>query len=874
MNTLLESIFSSETSEFTALTATPPTIDFDDWPVTPAQVATLQASANAYYVTPPVSTHDEYEIEFDHSNTFWSCNDSFANAACGASIRQALAHLVDKITFTNLDPSVGTKSTPIDNAVPPSDGLLTPNPCGYDPLFPETNATTGNRCIVGTSASPNGGAAYNLAPGTPTGLCGTATAQAACAYPWMRGFGSPDFCAAADHLIAAGLAIGKDPTTCVLTGVNTSAVTSSPVNFFVRSDKPPRFRLGLGMSQTICALFTGSYTVGCTTTSGPTGSCIQTSTTSFPTGSILCVTEGSISAFPGFTTCKATGSGTTCTPLNNWWIYTAGFGLVFPFDSLIYSLYNSLFVSAPGPPCSSTITSSGAINYLYTCVALYDTWSSAMEVALCTSAVGDPTGSSNAIAGTCPGATGTCPTTPTACSAVSAGFQTEILGAQNVFSIPVYSPKNSFAYLAPPTGNSWIRTVNSVGAGTPNYFAWLNSWNANPVLPGTMRQGFASLTTSLNPYSAATVWDFQVIGNLYDSIYAQNPANNNQVIDWMTKSHSFVSNSGLGYTPPASTTISLRNDLRSDIFWHDGSKVTAFDVAFSYASLIANGRGPPVPITGITVVSPTRFDLNLQSTGPFTLTNIGGGTIIPGQLWYASSSGCPSSWSAVTSSALPFVTPTPPFVSVASVCLNTSGTLSSPRFDPLSTTGTANGKTVGFLDGSGPFVCETATLIGGGCSSTGLQNPPEGGTYTLTRLGCTVTSTGTTCATSPYFRSSTNLALWAWSGMTGSLSGDFLTASKVASCFLKAPGTSGCTHWQQGIGNPNGNGSTTGTIGLLVVTAVTRFFLVNWVAPNTWTDLTGIGSYPPILYEGSITLSPSSAVGCLSTFATGGGYDC
>src|SRR6266566_4550380 len=39
--------------------------------------------------------------------------------------------------------------------------------------------------------------------------------------------GSPDFCAAADHFIAAGLATGKSNSTCVLTGLTNAAQTQS-----------------------------------------------------------------------------------------------------------------------------------------------------------------------------------------------------------------------------------------------------------------------------------------------------------------------------------------------------------------------------------------------------------------------------------------------------------------------------------------------------------------------------------------------------------------------------------------------------------------------------------------------------------------------
>src|SRR5207249_10697321 len=61
-----------------------------------------------------------------------------------------------------------------------------------------------------------------------------------------------------------------------------------------------------------------------------------------------------------------------------------------------------------------------------------------------------------------------------------------------------------------------------------------------------------------------------------------------------------LSNSSLTYTPPRGppssqnptglpTVASFRFTLRSDMFFQDGRKVTAFDVAFSYLALKASG---------------------------------------------------------------------------------------------------------------------------------------------------------------------------------------------------------------------------------------------------------------------------------------------
>src|SRR2546427_6980946 len=244
----------------------------------------------------------------------------------------------------------------------------------------------------------------------------------------------------------------------------------------------------------------------------------------------------------------------------------------------------------------------------------------------------------------------------------------------------------------------------------------------------------------------------------------------------------------------------------------------------------------------------------------------------------------------------------------------------SPTFDPV-----ANG----LLIGSGPYTCESiggtshplVGTIGGGCSVDNTQYPPFGlNDFTLTRTGCTLTSTGTVCgvagSSSDYFRSSGALASYIWSGDIGSGSADFSKVLTVNSCHSASP-SANCPHWAQGIGNPGGTGSN--PVGLSQRLKVNSYKGVSWIGfatpqsagtqlilscspgytiPQTtitpctssnagWTSivLPGIGAYASTLYEvgsqitigttttSTSTLSPASAVGCATTYPNGG-YDC
>jgi hypothetical protein len=568
-------------------------------------------------------------------------------------------------------------------------------------------------------------------------------------------------------------------------------------------------------------------------------------------------------------------------------VYTAGYGSVFPFDSTLYGLYNSVFVENLGtldvPPCSSaSIPLNGANNYMFSCVPNYDSISSQMEFSSCVDTIGDPT------AGEVAPTFATCPGT-TKLSAVSAAYQAEDLFGRLALTIPIYSPSSQFGYLS-----NWSRVINSNGGGVPQYFTWLNARSPtnSPTTPGlssTFTQGFAAPTRSLNPYASSTFSDFETIGVIYDSIGSLNPLSNGQYFDYLASGHSTPCNTNLsapcdpahlGYAPPAGTVATIRFSLRPDIFWqsdsvgttHPARPLTSWDVRFSYLTLKSTGsfQGRVLsPMIDVHVLDKQTFDINLSAIGPFILFSITSPTIIPGRYWSSTCSG--ATWDAdVTGGAVP------------DTCMAVTSAMATISFDPLSTAPN-NGASTGVLIGSGPFECQSTGGIvgGGGCSSTGFQNPPGGGTYALTRFGCNQ-STGACNVpganpTSTYFRSDGNLALAIWSGTNGDSTHDLIVVSTAAFCFNKPVGTPGCGQWQRGIGNPG-----TGTpVNVGQVGAVIRFSEDgNWVSPFNWLPgiplaccsftsnaPLGIEGTTPVLYEGTVTLNPC-------TTDPINGYDC
>jgi ABC-type transport system substrate-binding protein len=808
MDTLIVKVYQDQLSEFNDLKNQ--AIDLTDWRL---DTGTRNAicTNTSFYCTSQITEKGYAEIEFMLDNNFWGISMNFGNDPSGQQLRQGIAHLIDKNVFSTSEPS--GPWTPIDNPLPANEAfggtpVTYPNPCLWD----QNNTQTGTGCATSTTGA--GGTAYHLAAATGNG-CGVSTAQTACTYKWQPAFGSTDFCAAADHFITAfrhglGITVTKD-SFCVLvppTGGWPAAVTGNIPQFFVRVDDPPRFDVGNSLVQEICALFTGAFTTG-------TGAC-----TTF-----LNYRGGTITSFPGFFT-STTGVS------KDWWIYTASFGGSFPFDSTLFFAYNSRFVSgvaADKPPCSSaSVPSPAAGNYYYLCNPAYDTASQSVEFP-----------ASGHLAD----------------SFIAATNSMDVFG-QNAFTIPLYTPSDTYGYLS-----NWSRVINSDGNGIPSAlgqntgFSWLNGYTATPstglngcptTAPLCMRQGFKQPTRSLTPYASTTAWDTYFLNNIYDSLGQSNPANVGQLFDWLTISTQELSNTQLNYIPPGCTSQTVcgaggtvdtfRFTLRNDVFFHDNRKVTAWDAQFSFASGFSNGAffysglAPMVCTTpgncadGVTVLSPTQFDVHVSQHGPFTQLFLAENWIIPGRYWSANCAG--SAWDSAVAAG-----------NVPASCMTTN--LANSGEDALAS---------GILVGSGPFKCASPST----CSSTSSQTVPPGGTYTLTRFG--IGHPPGSSVTDSYFRSSGALALYLWSGNTGDPTGDSINFSRVAACFGQAVGTTGCAHWQKGLGNPG-----TGTvIGGIQASIVLRFVFVNFVSPfNAATSPPqGMVTFPPAtLYEGSATLN-------------------
>jgi len=145
--------------------------------------------------------HGYFEIQFNLATILWGIPQSYGNSAAGQELRQGIAHLFNKQSFTaNNAACLNIACVPDDQAIPvctttagcTNGGLPAANPCGWDTKY----AQTGGNCVVGAP----GGTSYNCSLST---ACPTGTLTGTTNFPWQAAIGSPDFCAAAQHFIQA-----------------------------------------------------------------------------------------------------------------------------------------------------------------------------------------------------------------------------------------------------------------------------------------------------------------------------------------------------------------------------------------------------------------------------------------------------------------------------------------------------------------------------------------------------------------------------------------------------------------------------------------------------------------------------------------------
>src|SRR5256885_7441671 len=123
-------------------------VDSEDWPLTATQqgASTVNCGGSTTIIcSAPVPDHGYFEIGFNLANVLWGVPMQYGNSAAGVELRQGIAHLINKQSFTaNNAACLGVACVPNDQPIPvctisvgcTNGGLYAANPCGWDTKYP------------------------------------------------------------------------------------------------------------------------------------------------------------------------------------------------------------------------------------------------------------------------------------------------------------------------------------------------------------------------------------------------------------------------------------------------------------------------------------------------------------------------------------------------------------------------------------------------------------------------------------------------------------------------------------------------------------------------------------------------------------------
>jgi hypothetical protein len=637
----------------------------------------------------------------------------------GTLVRQAMAHLLNKIQFNLAPPISGLAAC--DDIFAATSQVVKLNPtdangfgtCNPASSIPPTNTlpvpVLNEECSSGVitvtgqikSCSPSAAYLLNNTVVSAGQLWWANGAVGATGYP-----STSDIQAACNYLVAAGFALTTGATCTDVANAATGTVarpgyahliTTAQEVTYIRTH-PPRKAFGQIIADSLNFLFGTANNGAVLGAPGTTVACA--------------INYGFKSAAPGCTPAYYTISeianlifGDGLSP-DGWGLYTAGYNLTPTPDGNFYGILHSQFASTF---CGGIVADFPG-DYTFYCDPLFDTYAAAGEFS---ANFGD---------------------------AITAFAQAALRAHRTIANIPVFSRYEQFATLkAWDFASTHSSLINGLGSGTEagsngQFWSILNA-RCNtafvPTLPanrcgggtpGLLRVSQGQDTDLLSPFQATTVWDFAFIDSVFDSMLALNPNTggaSGQLIDWMTTFHSATFNPAEVCTVPGgASSLGCTTEiwhLRNDLNFHDGSKVTADDVVFSILAMrdvpSAIFQSNVAHVASTVAVDSNTVQVKLIHQSPFYETLVGSVPVMPKRIWG------------------PLCTGTTP--SIGSPYGGPGNKCADPTYDPMAS---------GTMVGSGGLVCADLTTgaIGGSCSqnadgSRGGQAVTLGGRIVLHR---------------------------------------------------------------------------------------------------------------------------------------------
>ncbi|MEM2567977.1 MAG: ABC transporter substrate-binding protein, partial [Candidatus Bathyarchaeia archaeon] len=202
-----------------------------------------------------------------------------------------------------------------------------------------------------------------------------------------------------------------------------------------------------------------------------------------------------------------------------------------------------------------------------------------------------------------------------------------------------YSRTNVGGHASDTTeGKTWYGVVNVMGYGIDNGWTFMNmhpeGFETSDVT--IIDWGFkVPELKQLNPIYASWLFDWNVLGQIYESLLVRNASDLGEFLPWIAESFEVGT-----YTHPIYGNCSrIRFTLRPDVRWSDGTPLTVADVFFTFVELkqILEARGFPHPwwwsnvqnILSFSILDPYNFEVLLDVKSYWAVGWIGGNIILP-----------------------------------------------------------------------------------------------------------------------------------------------------------------------------------------------------------------------------------------------------
>jgi len=185
--------------------------------------------------------------------------------------------------------------------------------------------------------------------------------------------------------------------------------------------------------------------------------------------------------------------------------------------------------------------------------------------------------------------------------------------------------------------NAYVSNLEGIvarapGLGADNKWTFLNlNWATDPRMKGTSTQVIWMLPEAprtFNPLDAATKYEWEILGRVYDGLTNVNPYNHRD-IPWLASDWVITE---------TATGMELDFALRNDITWHDGYPFTSNDVEFCL-ELLRDWQVPRYAETtqtlnDVIVTDATHFTINATEAGLALFYDFAGlAAMLPPQIW-------------------------------------------------------------------------------------------------------------------------------------------------------------------------------------------------------------------------------------------------